>query len=211
MTRPAMDVEALSDPQATEHALDRATAVLQEGGVIVAPTETVYGILTRWDNPEGRRRIYAMKVRAENRPLQMLARDVETIYAAGVERSAALDAIAGSFWPGPLTILCRTTDGGSIAARIPAESFTRALLSRIGRPLAASSANRSGQPTPTTAVEAAASLTAAPDLVVESQTSLTAEASTILSLLEYDPEILRQGTIHRDEIIASLRRHGLRK
>lgn len=191
--------------------LAEAAAVLRDGGVIVAPTETVYGVMTLWDNAQGCERIYELKQRDESKPLQMLAYDFDMILAAGVEETPKLRAIAESFWPGPLTVVCRTKDGGSVGARIPAESFARALLKELGSPVAASSANRSGQPTPATATEAAESLVGTPELVVEGPVPLTGQASTVLSLLDYDPEILRQGTILRGQIIDALRRYGLRR
>ncbi len=191
--------------------LKQAAQVLEDGGVIVAPTETVYGLMTLWDNEAGRKRIYELKQRAQHKPLQMLAYDLDMILAAGVKETPKLRAIADAFWPGPLTVVCPTNDGESVGARIPAESFTRALLNELGKPMAASSANRSGQPTPATAIEASETLTGTPDLVIEGPLQLVGQPSTILSLLEYDPEILRQGTILRGQIIDALRKHGLRR
>ncbi len=191
--------------------LKQAAQVLEAGGVIVAPTETIYGIMTLWDNEVGRKRICDLKQREEDKPLQMLAYSLDMIVAAGVKETPKLRAIADAFWPGPLTVVCRTNDGGNVGARIPAESFTRALLKELGKPMAASSANRSGQPTPATAVEATETLSGTPDLVIEGPIPLTGQASTVLSLLEYDPEILRQGTILRGQIIDALRKYGLRR
>lgn len=193
------------------HQLKQAAQVLEAGGVIVAPTETVYGLITLWDNEAGRKRIYELKQREQNKPLQMLAYNLDMVIAAGVKGTPKLRAVAGAFWPGPLTVVCRTTDGDPVGARVPAESFTRALLKELGKPVAASSANRSGQPTPATAVEATETLSGTPDLVIEGPLPLTGQASTVLSLLEYDPEILRQGTILRGQIIDALRKHGLRR
>lgn len=197
----------------TDHSeqLKQAAEVLEAGGVIVAPTETVYGIITLWDNESGRKRIYELKQRDVNKPLQMLAYSLDMLFAAGIQETPKLHAIADAFWPGPLTVVCSTNDDGSIGARIPAESFTRALLKELGKPVAASSANQSGQPTPATAVEAAETLSGTPDLVIEGPIPLTGQPSTILSLLDYDPEILRQGTILRDQIIDALRKYGLRR
>lgn len=208
-----MNVVELSkeNPERNRDTIEHAATVLEDGGVILAPTETVYGIMTLWDNEEGRKRIFSMKARDRSKPLQMLARDLRQVQQAGAKEAPALRALADTFWPGPLTIVCATTDGGSIGARVPDSEFAGALLERVGKPLAASSANHSGQPTPFTARDAAQSLEELPDLVIENDEPLEKEASTVVSLLDYDPEILRGGDIHRDQIVEALRRHGLRK
>lgn len=210
MSKQMIVADAATDAERSDQ-LKQAARVLEAGGVIVAPTETIYGIMTLWDNEAGRKRICELKQRTESKPLQMLAYNLGILIDAGVEETPKLRALADAFWPGPLTVVCRTEEGESVGARVPAESFARALIKELGKPVAASSANRSGQPTPATAVEASETLSGTPDLVVEGPLPLTGQPSTIVSLLEYDPEILRQGTILRGQIIDALRKHGLRR
>lgn len=174
-----------------------AVELFGSGGVVVFPTETVYGIGTLWRNQAGWERIYQLKSRPADKRLQMLAASVEQASAAGALLSDDLRKIAARFWPGPLTLVVPATGGKSIGLRIPAHPFLLRLLGELGEPLAATSANLSGQPPATQAGEAAQLLNGDPDLVIDGgEVSATGgAASTVASLLDGNLRILRQGTI----------------
>ena len=187
-------------------ALTALAAVLRAGGVAAVPTETVYGLVTRWNNPAGRERIYALKQRPDAKQLQMLALDLDMAVAAGVVREPRLEKLAARFWPGALTVVCAAgaaADSG-IGLRLPAHPFIRELLARLGEPLAATSANRSGEPPATTADAAVAGLNGEPDLLLDGGPVIGGIASTVVSLLGAELAILRPGPIRLEDLQQAL-------
>ncbi len=180
--------------------------ILGSGGVVIFPTETVYGLGTLWCNTAGRDRIYELKRRPSDKRLQMLACSIEQAAAAGVLVSNSLRKIADAFWPGPLTVVAPSADGADIGLRIPAHPFLLRLLQGLGKPLAATSANLSGQPSASNATEAVQQLNGQPDLVIDGGPVSTTDgaASTVLSLLETRLRILREGPITLPQLEACL-------
>jgi len=180
--------------------------LLSSGSVVIFPTETVYGLGTLWSNTSGRQRIYELKCRPSDKRLQMLAASLEQAAAAGVLVSNSLRKIADAFWPGPLTVVVPSADGTSIGLRIPAHAFLLRLLQELGEPMAATSANLSGQAPASTVKEALRSLNGQPDLVIDGGLVSTTDgsASTVVSLLDKHLQILREGPITLAQLEACL-------
>ncbi len=133
--------------------------------------------------------------------------------AAQIEQVArplpGLDRLAERFWPGPLTIvlpkqpwlpLLITAGGDTVGVRIPNHPLALAILQRVGRPLAVSSANLSGQPPARTAAEALAQLDGRVDVILDGGEAPGGQASTVLDLTTAPPRILRQGPVSAGEI-----------
>jgi L-threonylcarbamoyladenylate synthase len=185
-------------------ALESARQALLAGGVLVVPTETVYGLVTLWSNAAGRNRIYELKRRPREKRLQMLAGSLEAA-APWLQEADKLSALARRFWPGPLTLVVPAADGlDTIGLRIPRCHFLLALLKLLPEPLAATSANLSGYPPPQEAATAAANLAGEPNLVIDggvcSETGNA--ASTVISLLGTEPQLLREGQISLEDVRA---------
>ncbi len=134
--------------------LSQAVAVLREGGVVVFPTETSYGLAADATNEAAVRKIFALKGRETKKSVPLIAAD-----RAMVDRYAALEPevaqLAKKHWPGPLTVVASARRGlaksvvrtdGTIAIRVSSHPIARALAKRLGRPIVATSANVSGQP-----------------------------------------------------------------
>jgi L-threonylcarbamoyladenylate synthase len=182
-------------------------ALLQPGGVIIIPTETVYGLACRWIDAAARERICGMKGREAEKPMQMLAPDLDAAFAAGVLDDPAVRRLAERFCPGPLTIVQRDVAGGTIGFRIPDHFFVLALLRELREPLAATSANRSGEPPATALAEALAHLAMPPDVAVDGGiVAASALASTVVDLSVVPWRILREGPIRADQLRAVLDR-----
>lgn len=187
----------------------RAAQILESGGLVAVPTETVYGLAARADSAEAVARIYAAKGRPDFNPLIVHVRD-----AAQARRYARFPSyahhLAGTEWPGPITlVLPRREDGGlaeavraglpTIALRVPAHPVMQALLAAVDFPLAAPSANRSGFISPTTAQHVLASLDGRIDLVLDAGPTTDGVESTILAIREDDSwEELRPGPLDPD-------------
>lgn len=183
-------------------AVDRVCEALQRGGVVVLPTETVYGLAALASDASATAAVFARKGRGADVPVAVLCADAEQALALAEEPSVLARSLADAHWPGPLTmVLRRRADLGwslgepatTIGLRCPDHDLVRAVAARIG-PLATTSANRHGRPTPAGAVEAAGQLLGPVDLVVDGG-ALSGTPSTVVDLTGDVPEVLRQGGV----------------
>ena len=137
-------------------------------------------------------------------PIAVLVADAtQAEVAAGAPLTALGARLAAAFWPGPLTLVLPTAAGSTLGVRCPDHDFVRALAAGAG-PLATTSANRHGEPTPTTAAAAADALVDAVALVVDGG-DLTGTASTVVDVTGAEPVILREGGIGSAEVAAAVR------
>jgi L-threonylcarbamoyladenylate synthase len=185
--------------------VDELVAALLAGEPVVVPTDTVYGVAALPSVPGATERLYALKDRRPDVPLAVLCAGPEDL--AALAAPGTLDGRATTLvrrhWPGALTVVVRRHpdragwdlggDPGTLGVRCPASPLVRAVAARTG-PIATTSANRSGQPTPATAVEAAASLTG-PVAVVADGGRLDGTASTVVDLTADPWRVLRQGSL----------------
>ncbi len=190
-------VDAVVEPEA---ALRDAAAELLAGGTVVLPTDTVYGLAARAADPEAVASLFERKARPADKRVAVLVTGTEQAHTL-VRAGSRFDLLAGSLWPGPLTLVCpRAASFGAwlgegdptVAVRCPAHDLVRALAAEVG-PLATTSANRSGGSTPTTAAGAAAAVGG--DLLVLDGGSCEGSASTVVDLTRTPARILREGSI----------------
>ena len=151
-----------SDPTTWGPALDEAVNVLSRGGLVVLPTDTVYGIAADAFTPPAVQALLDAKGRGRQMPPPVLIADVRTLDGLATDVPAGARALAEAFWPGGLTLIVRAQPSlawdlgetrGTVALRVPDHETARALLRRTG-PLAVSSANRTGSPAAVTAQDA---------------------------------------------------------
>jgi len=182
----------------------RAVRVLRAGGVVAIPTETVYGLAADVANADAIARVYAIKGRPPDHPLIVHAHHVDALRGYIAELTPQLRALAGRFWPGPLTAIVargprtpRGVTGGqdTVAVRIPEHPLARDILAAFGGALAAPSANRFGRISPTTAEHVRADLGGEVDLIVDGGPSRVGVESTIVDLTGAVPAVLRAGAI----------------
>ena len=180
-------------------ALEKAKAVLREGGLVIVPTETVYGIACDPAVPGAMDRLIAAKGRDGDKPIARLAADGEQVKAASRHWNPGLESLASKWWPGPLTIVLETADGWT-GYRVPDHAVAIELAKLCGRTLALTSANLSGDPDTKTAQEAVASVEA--DLALDSGPSADqAIPSTVIKVDRNEIECLREGRIPFEEIV----------
>ena len=189
--------------------LAESVAVLQAGGVIIAPTDTLYGLLADAANAGAVANIFAMKERAEQAPLPLICADLAQA-EQWVRFDAAARKLAEHFWPGPLTLVLPATTqapahlpaaDGSIALRVPAHDFCRDLARGLGRPLTATSANISGQPAAQQVSDIDESLIRSATLVFDGGACRKQQPSTIVKIESGRGRILRHGAIGEQGII----------
>lgn len=194
-----------------------AAEVLRGGGLVAAPTETVYGLAARADRAEAVAAIYRAKGRPDFNPLIVHVPDLAAAEAIAVFDARAR-ALAAAFWPGALTLVLPLLSGANIAAavtaglptialRCPAHPAMRALLEATGLPLAAPSANRSGGVSPTSAAHVVASLGSAVPFVLDGGPCSAGLESTIAALrVDGGWQLLRPGPIGEAQISGVLGR-----
>lgn len=188
--------------------LDDAAAAMRAGRVVVIPTDTVYGLAVAADHSEAVAAMFRLKHRPVDVKVAVLVADVGQARRY-VDLGAAGEALAERFWPGPLTIVAPRHVVGSLAAgddetlgvRCPDDAVARALAERVG-PVAATSANLHGHDTPARAAEVAELF---PDAaVVVDDGPRPGSASTVVSVVDGPPVILREGPISAADIDAAL-------
>ena len=172
---------------ADEAGLAAATKTLLSGGVVVIPTDTVYGLAAHPACPDAVERLYTIKGRAAKKPIALLAADADAVRAFGYEVPDALAA----HWPGALTVVV-----GPEGFRVPDHEWTRELLRRCGGVLRVTSANLSGRRAATDAPQALADVGLSADLVVDDGISPGGVPSTVVRVKDDGAyEILRPGPV----------------
>jgi L-threonylcarbamoyladenylate synthase len=190
--------------------------ILCAGGLVAFPTETVYGLGADAADDHAVAKIYAAKGRPSFNPLIAHVADVEAALALGEFTAEALK-LAAQFWPGPLTLvlprrpscnisLLASAGLPSIALRVPAHPLALELLREVGRPVVAPSANPSGRISPTTAQHVRDGLGAKVDFILDGGACAVGLESTIVSLLNNQPRLLRAGGLASDVIEDALGR-----
>lgn len=200
-----MRTEAVAAREASS--LEHAAALIEAGEVVAIPTDTVYGLAVLAESEPAVARCFAVKDRPPDRPLPIFPASISAIGAV-VELGPRGTRLAQCFWPGALTIVAPIARGFSSAAtlglptagvRLPSNEWVLALLARIGRPLAVTSANRSGAGSVSTAAEVRAGLDGRIPLIVDGGPAGGLE-STIVDITKDQPAILRQGAISYVEV-----------
>lgn len=195
----------------------RACEVLQVGGLVIMPTDTVYGLAARGDDRRAVERIFAAKRRPADRPLPVLLPSVAALDDAAREVSATARLLAEAFWPGPLTLVVPRSDRipawvtageDTVGVRVPDHLLARAILRLCPFPVAVTSANLSDEPTRSTAVACAEALAIRPDLVLE-EGLVAGTASTVVWVGDRGWHILREGPVTEAAIRAALDAAGL--
>ena len=179
----------------------QAAEVLNRGGVVVIPTDTVYGLAARPDFPEAVDRLYTIKGRELKKPIALLAADIADVERFGYPLVGRARALAEKHWPGALTMVVPAEAGrsGKVAEegfRIPDHAETRALIAACGGVLRVTSANLSGQRPATDAPQALADVGLSADYVIDDGVSPGGVPSTVVRVLANgDVEVLRAGAI----------------
>ncbi len=191
-------------PANSAKAIQRARHLLWQGEVVAFPTDTVYGVGANAFERFAVRQIFAVKQRPPDKALPIFIAQVDDLnqVARHVPNRAWL--LLQAIWPGALTVVLPknpklpddvTAGQSTVAVRIPDHPTCLELVTRVGRPLAVTSANLSGQPTPPTAQGVAEQLGEALPLVLDGGPSPTTRPSTIIDLSVNPPRLLRQGEL----------------
>ncbi len=197
-----MQTIVLKTEQATS--IRRAAAVLRRGGLVCHPTDTVYGVAANALLPDAVARLYVVKERPRDRAIPLLLGDASDVERLARDIPDLAYRLMQQFWPGGLTIVLRaqphipdivTAGSGSVALRLPDHVTPRALARELGAPLAATSANLSGRPSPRTAADVLADLNGRVEMVLDGGPCPGGVDSTVIDVTCDPPRVLRTGAI----------------
>jgi len=186
----------------------RAAEVLKRGGVVAAPTETVYGLFAHAYSEAGCRKVFQVKRRPMDNPLIVHVDSVEMAESVAYIPPELRD-ILRRVWPGPITVVvksrgvlprCVTAGLDTVAVRAPAHPIPLAIIRELGAPIAGPSANRAGRPSPTTAEHVLEDLGDEVDLIVDGGPTFFGVESTIVDVTRTPPVLLRPGPFTVEEL-----------
>ncbi len=183
--------------------------IIKNGGIVVFPTETVYGIGTNGLDKEAVERLYKIKERPLNKPISLLVSDYEMIEKVVKDINELEYKIMKKFFPGPLTMILNkkdivpdivTSGGSTVGIRMPEEEITRKLIEYAGVPIAAPSANISGKASGIDLQEIVKEFGDKVDYYIDGGKSKIGIGSTIVKVENNSIKILREGSISKKEI-----------
>lgn len=199
--------------KADEQSIALAAELIKNGDIVAIPTETVYGIAADACNGEAIKKIFKAKGRPQDNPLIVHISDEAMLYEAAAYVNDDAKKLAEAFWPGPLTIImpkgekisaenCAGLD--SVGVRMPSDPVAHAIIKACGVPLGAPSANLSGKPSPTCAEDVMADMDGRLPLIIDGGEALRGVESTVISVLEDTPLLLRPGYVTKEDMEAVL-------
>lgn len=190
-----------------------AGEIIQKGGLVAFPTETVYGLGGDALNPDSSKKIYAAKGRPSDNPLIVHIATMDDLTPIVKEIPEAAKKLADAFWPGPLTMIFQKSDlvpkettGGldTVAVRMPSDPAALAFIREAGGYVAAPSANLSGKPSPTSAKYVEQDMLGRIEMILDGGDVEIGLESTIVDLTSESPMILRPGYVTREMLEAEL-------
>jgi L-threonylcarbamoyladenylate synthase len=185
-------------------ALDRAVELLRRGGLVAFPTDTVYGVGAHAFLAGAVAQLYRVKERPAHLAIPLLLPGAAMMEAVCSEVPLVAWRLAARYWPGGLSLVLRRSDrvpdavtagGPTVAVRVPDYPLVCELCRRLGAPLAATSANRHGQPDPVTADDVEAALGGRVPLILDGGACRGGMPSTVLDLSVSPPVLLRRGPV----------------
>jgi len=198
------------DPDApADRAMVLAAEVLQAGGLVVYPTETLYGLGANAWNGDAVRRIQLLKRRPDNKPILVIVASEESVRGLALEISPVAQLLMRAFWPGPLTLVFAAAPGvsdgltqgtGTIGIRIPSSPLCRALATLCGCPVTSTSANVSGGSAPQSVQGIESDLGPGVDLYLDGGTLPARLPSTVVDVSAGRPRLIRAGAVPTDRI-----------
>jgi len=192
--------------------INLAAKVLLDGGIVVFPTETVYGLGALADSKFGPHEIFEVKVRPTEMPIPLLVETEDALDTWGTDIPEYAHNIAHAFWPGAVTLVVKASDrvprdfrapDGTIGLRSPKHEVVMELLQASGSPIFATSANTHGNPAPGSFGEVEPRIVTAADLALDGGETEHQMASTVVLCTGPEPVIVREGAVAADDIMAA--------
>ena len=205
-------MDTLQLPALDADSIPRAITILRAGGLVAFPTDTVYGVGSLAFNGPAVESIYAAKDRPVEKAIPILLSSVEELDKVARRVPPMARRLAVMFWPGPLTMIIpkaaslpeQVSGTANVAVRVPDHPAALRLLAKTG-PMAVTSANLSGQPSPDTAEEVMKQLNGRIPLILDGGRTPGGTPSTLVDCTSREPKILREGPVSLQEILKVLK------
>ncbi len=192
--------------------MNLAATVLRDGGIVVFPTETVYGIGALADSKFGPHEIYEVKARPAHLPIPLLVETEDALDTWGSDVADYAHDLARAFWPGAVTLVVTASErvprdfrapDGTIGLRCPDHEVVRELLQGAGGPIFATSANTHGNPAPGAFADVEPRIISAADVALDGGETAHRVASTVVLCTGPQPVVLSEGAVPAEEIMAA--------
>lgn len=192
------------DDIVNEKIIKDAACIIKRGGILVFPTETVYGVGADAFNEKVCRKIYEIKNRPAEKPLIVLIANIEDVERVASDISEEARALMENYWPGPLSIILKknkdlpdvvTAGTDTVAVRLTSNEFLRKIISEAGCPIVAPSANISGKHFNVRAKDTIRDFEGLVDMIVEDDASVSGVESTIVDMCGGQLKVLREGSV----------------
>ena len=189
--------------------LKKPAQIIKNGGIVIFPTETVYGIGTNGLDENAIKKIYEVKQRPLNKPISLLVNNIEMVDKIAKNITEVEYKLMERFFPGPLTIILEkrdivpdilTSNTNTIGIRMPSGEIAKKLIEFAGVPIATSSSNISGNPSGTNITDIKKDFEGKVDCFIDNGESELGIPSTVIRIIDNIPYILRQGVISEEEI-----------
>ena len=192
-----------------EKSVSRVAEILQKGGIVAIPTETVYGLAASAYDENAIKNIFIAKGRPQDNPLIVHICDMDMLEVVAKDIPQKAYMCAQKFWPGPFTMVLQRTDKTAecvsaglktVAVRMPLDKTAIDIIKKSGLPLAAPSANVSGKPSPTSALHVESDLDGVIDAIFYGDECEVGVESTVVSFTEEPPRLLRPGAVTLEQL-----------
>ena len=189
--------------------LKERAKVIRNRGIVIFPTETVYGIGTNGFDEKSIKKIYELKRRDSNKPISLLVSNMEMVEMDAKDISDLEYKLMRKFWPGPFTIILKkksivpdilTSNGDTVGVRMPSGEIAKKLIEYAEVPIAAPSANISGKPSGIDINDIMKDFEGKVDCIIDNGISELGVASTIVKVVDNIPYVLREGIITKEQI-----------
>lgn len=199
-----MKIYTIDPAKINQLLIKKAAAIVKKGGIVIFPTDTVYGIGCRADNLKSIKGIYRIKKRDNSKPLPVLIAAQRQLQDLKVIITRETKKLIDKFWPGPLTLVLVTDYGKTLGVRMPQHKAALALLEKTG-PMATTSVNISGHKSAKAVKDIPLSIVQAVDLILDSGDCPLSLESTVVDMTGQDMKILREGCINRQKIAKAVK------
>lgn len=203
------EILKLSEDNQDKPLLQQAAEIINRGGVIAFPTETVYALGADVMNEQAVQRVSHLKKRMSGKPISIFLPKLQDLKRFVREITPSASKLIKEFWPGPLTLIFRSKSSqmtyltgkeGKLGVRVSSSKFVQALLKLTGTPLTATSANVSGKPESVSAEQVLSYFDGKIDLVINGGHSYSAIPSSVVDVSEGIPILLREGRIPYEKL-----------
>ena len=179
----------------------RCAKVIRKGGLVVFPTETVYGIAADFNNEKAMERLREVKKRPEGKPFSIHISQKALLPNYTPMTDPVVYKLIDAYWPGPLTVIVPShEEGKTIGIRMPDNNIAIHLVAASQCTVAAPSANFSGNPPPSTCEEALKDLDGLVDVAIDGGSAMFGKASSVVDFTQGEPKVLREGAISQEQV-----------